>query len=220
MTSATINSSTELAFVGTDFPTEGYTAVAIILGVESSSATINDATSITATFDHGIPILSTEAAPSLRFVPSDARIRRRLVALTDSDEQLIAFQTDILITNALSVTDSTSGLSCSFQGGCSYSVTANGLFSTLEANESSYIDVCGNQCVLDSAASSASEAVCTLPYVSTTYSAAEYDIVKTGVLHEGIWTGTASDEELAKLIDNKNMIDMVDSTSSNCYFQI
>ena len=114
MTSATINSSTELAFVGTNFPTQGYTAVAIILGVESSSATINDDTSITATFDHGIPISSTEAAPSLRFVPSDERIRRRLVALTDSDEQLIAFQTDILITNALSVTDSTSGLSCSF----------------------------------------------------------------------------------------------------------
>lgn len=40
------------------------------------------------------------------------------------------------------------------------------------------------------------------------------------MLHEGIWTGTASDTELAKLIDNKNMIDMQDSTSSNCYFQI
>lgn len=138
VTSVTLNSSTEIAFVGTNFPTSDYDAVVIILGVESSSATINDDTSITATFDHGIPVSSTTAVPSLRFLPTSTTSsrRRRLIALTDSDEQLIAFQaTEISITNALSVTDSTSGLSCSFQGGCSYTVTANGLFSTLEASE-------------------------------------------------------------------------------------
>lgn len=39
------------------------------------------------------------------------------------------------------------------------------------------------------------------------------------MLHDGTWSGTASEAELAKLIDNKNMIDMVDSSSS-CHFQI
>ena len=90
---------------------------------------------------------------------------------------MIAFQTDITITNELSVTDSSSALSCSFQGGCPYTVSANGLFSTLQASETSYIEVCGNECVLDETASSAGEAVCTLPYVSTAFSAANYDIV-------------------------------------------
>ena len=141
-----------------------------------------------------------------------------MISLTDQDEQLIAFQSDISITNELSVTDSTIGLKCSFQGGCPYTVTANGLFSTLQASETSKIEVCGNECLLDETASSAEEAVCILPYVSTAYSAAEYDIVQVGVLHDGVWTGTATDEELAKLIDNKNMIDMTDSTSSSCYF--
>lgn len=60
---------------------------------------------------------------------------------------------------------------------------------------------------------------CTLPLVSTAYSASNFEIVTEGILHDGTWTGTASDEELAKLIDGKNMIDMSDS-SSNCYFQI
>ena len=61
---------------------------------------------------------------------------------------------------------------------------------------------------------------CNLPYVSTAYSADTFEIVTEGILHDGTWTGTASDEELAKLIDGKNMVDMNDSTSSDCYFQI
>ena len=44
--------------------------------------------------------------------------------------------------------------------------------------------------------------------------------MQSGILHDGTWTGTASDEELARLIDGVNMIDMSDSTKSNCYFQI
>ena len=140
-----------------------------------------------------------------------------MISLTDVDEQLIAFQSGISITNELSVTDSTSGLSCSFQGGCEYAVSASGLFSTLFASDSSKIEVCGNECILNESASGSGEAICTLPYVSTAYSAAEYDIVQVGVLHDGVWTGTASDRELNKLIDNKNMVDISDETSSSCY---
>jgi len=53
--------------------------------------------------------------------------------------------------------------------------------------------------------------------VSTAYSADNYEIVVEGKIHDGTWTGTASDAELAKVIDGKNMIDMIDSTSSGCF---
>ena len=56
--------------------------------------------------------------------------------------------------------------------------------------------------------------------VSTAYSAANFEIVKKGTLHDGTWTGTASAEELAKLIDTNNMNAVADSTASDCYFQI
>jgi hypothetical protein len=79
------------------------------------------------------------------------------------------------------------------------------------------IDVCGNTCVVDEDASDASQTTCTLPHVSTAYSAAEYDVVTAGLLHDGTWTGTASSTELAKLIDGKNMVDMEDS-STYCQF--
>lgn len=60
---------------------------------------------------------------------------------------------------------------------------------------------------------------CTLPHVATAYSAAQFEVVSAGLLHDGTWTGTASDTELAKLIDGKNMIDMQDS-NTECYFQV
>ena len=83
---------------GLNFPTSGFDAVVIILGVESDSAVINSDTSITATFSSGVPASSTEIAPSLRLVPTTGG-RRRLVALTDADEQQIAYQDAITFTN-------------------------------------------------------------------------------------------------------------------------
>ena len=116
------------------------------------------------------------------------------------------------------MTDSTSGLSCSFQGGCPYTITAAGLTATFIGDETNSINVCGNPCTIDTDASDADQMTCNLPYVSTAYSADTFEIVTEGILHDGTWTGTASDEELAKLIDGKNMVDMNDSTSSDCYF--
>ena len=77
------------------------------------------------------------------------------MSLADADLQLIAIPSDITVTNSLSVTDSTSGLSCSFQGGCSYTVTAAGLTASLSGSSTNQIDVCGNPCVINAAASDA-----------------------------------------------------------------
>lgn len=86
MTGVTISSASQVDILGTDFPTSDKDAIVIIQGVESSYCTINDSTSITAVFDNGIPVINSEATPSIRFVPTTSSERRRLVALTDADE--------------------------------------------------------------------------------------------------------------------------------------
>ena len=139
---------------------------------------------------------------------------------TGANSLVAAQDASITISNALSVSSSTSGLSCSFAGGCPYTVTAASLTATLVGSTTDYIDVCGNKCAIDEANSDSSQLTCTLPYVSTTYSASNYDIVTKGLLHDGTWTGTASDAELAKLIDNNNIVDMTDSTAADCYAQV
>ena len=164
-----------MTITGSDFPTSDYDVIVVFRGVESTSAVIDSDSSISATYDNGVPIADTAASPSVRFVPTSNR--RRLVALADADLQLIALPSDITISNTLSVTDSTSGLSCSYQGGCSYSVTAAGLTASLTGNASNQIDVCGNPCVINNDLSDADQTTCTLPYVSTAYSASTYDIV-------------------------------------------
>lgn len=153
VTAATVTSANSMIVEGTGFPTSGYAAIVLFKGIESSSAVISDATSITVTFDNGIPVSEEASAPSVHFVPSDGR--RRLVSLDSADIQLIATQVDVTIQNNLSVTSSTAGLSCSFQGGCSYTVYADGLSSSLVGSSTNSIDVCGNPCVIDDANSDA-----------------------------------------------------------------
>ena len=153
VTGASISSASTITIEGTAFPTSDYDVIVVYKGVESTSSVIDSETSITATFDNGVPISDSAAAPSVRFVPQSRR--RRLMSLADADLQLIAIPSDITVTNSLSVTDSTSGLSCSFQGGCSYTVTAAGLTASLSGSSTNQIDVCGNPCVINAAESDA-----------------------------------------------------------------
>lgn len=167
VTSASISSSSTIAVEGTGFPTSDYDVIVLFKGVESDSAVINSDTSITATFNNGIPVSESAESPSIRFVPAEDGGRRQLISLRDAGIQLIGWISgdSTTIQNTLSVTDSTSGLSCSFQGGCSYTVTSDGLTSTLTDSETNYIDVCGNNCVIDTDASDADQTTCTLPLV-------------------------------------------------------
>lgn len=219
VTGATVASSSTITITGTGFDT-ALDAVVVFKGVESDSAVITDATSITATFTAGVPVTSAASTISVSFVPKPAG-GRRMLSLADSNSQLVAAQaTPVEIENTLSVTASTTGLSCSFQGGCPYEVTAAGLYATLKESSTDSIDVCGNVCAIDDEASTADTVSCTLPLLASAYSASNYEVVSEDVLHSGTWTGTASDEELAKLVNGKNIIDVIDSTSSDCYFQI
>jgi hypothetical protein len=68
------------------------------------------------------------------------------------------------LTNEISITDSTSGLTCSFAGGCQYEVTANGL-ATMFKNDSSsnYISICDEICEFNEEDSTSSVTKCKLP---------------------------------------------------------
>ena len=114
VTAAAVASSSTIELTGTAFPTSEYDVIVLYKGVESSSAVIDSDTSITATFSNGIPISAIAASPSVRFVPIETSTRRRLMSLVDADLQLIAIPSDVTVSNTLSVTDSTDGLSCSF----------------------------------------------------------------------------------------------------------
>ena len=90
LTSLSASSATQVDITGENFPTSGFSAVLIINGVQSSSSVTTDASTISVTFDNGVPVTSVATSPSLRFVPT-AGGGRRLVAVTDTEEQQIAF---------------------------------------------------------------------------------------------------------------------------------
>ena len=177
------------------------------MGVESSSSTIIHAGQIDFTFDLGVPVASAASPMQVRFDHQSL------------NEQIYAVQNDILSDHQAVIQSSTQGLVCSFQGGCSYTVGGTGLTSSLLNSEVNSIDVCGNTCVVDEDASDSLFVTCTLPHIVTAYSASEYDVMVPGSLHSGTWTGTASDDELAKLVDGINTVDMEDS-NTDCYFQV
>lgn len=86
------------------------------------------------------------------------------------------FDDSVTFEKTLSVTATTTDLECSFAGGCTYSVEAEGLYATLLDSEN-YISMCGQLCTLRDDLSSASAAVCELPHLATTYSVDTYTIV-------------------------------------------
>lgn len=150
--------SNTIVFSGTNFFTSGYTGHASYSGVEADVVTIDSATQATAVWTLGLPPTGADEIPQLWFNE------------TSSDVLHYASQSGTLA-KTLSITSSTSGLQCSFAGGCLLEVFAEGL-STLLKNDTSnnFITVCDEQCEFDPSLSDATKAVCKLPKVSTVYS--------------------------------------------------
>lgn len=160
--SATVSGQT-IVFTGTDFKTAGFTARAFFNGIKADSVVVDSATQVTATWTLGVPVVVNATKPVLRF-HEDTSITV-LVSIMNAE-----------ITNALTVTSSSQGLTCSFAGGCSLEVTANGLATMLKQNPAeNYISVCENKCTFDETSTS-SVAKCKLPSVSTLYSDSNYGI--------------------------------------------
>jgi hypothetical protein len=94
-----------LTFTGTGFPTTGYTAFVAFAGVNATTVTVVNETSVTAEFTE-IGLAATTAIPELYFQST-----------TDTFNYIWATN-KVSITKLLVLTSSTSELSCSFAGGC------------------------------------------------------------------------------------------------------
>jgi hypothetical protein len=108
VSTASVSSSSTIDISGSSFLTSDHDVIVLYKGVQSTTSVVNSDSSITATFGNGIPVSDVEASPSVHFVPAGTS------TLADASLQLIALGSEITVANALSVTDSTSGLSCSF----------------------------------------------------------------------------------------------------------
>jgi hypothetical protein len=154
-------------FTGTDFYDIGYTASASFMGVAADSVVIDSTTKVTATWNLGVPtttLTDETAMTSLAFTLSTAPgTTYHAIRAGDGSAKL---------KNAFALTTSSSGLECSFQGGCVYSVKGTPGFTSLlnAAPADNYIKVCERKCVLDAASSTAGEAKCHLPAIPTIYS--------------------------------------------------
>ena len=109
-------------------------------------------------------------------------------------------------------------LTCSFQGGCIYSVKGAGLTNSLSIGDENKITLCDRECILDLDLSNASITKCKLPSLMTKFSASTYNMAEASNL-AGIWNGSGSDTELLKLNDGNNLDDYSDSTSK-CFYQM
>ena len=120
----------------------------------------------------------------------------------------------------LNIQSTTSGLSCSFAGGCSYEISGSGIASSLlSGNSNNKIDFCGQDCIVDVANSSVSTTVCSVPALPSLYSEENYKIERAGPLaNKGVWSGTTSEVQIAKLFDEDETTVLEDTTQSNCYF--
>jgi hypothetical protein len=140
VSSVALSSATEISFTGTNFPSDECEAV--FLGMVSNSCVRSLDSSISATFDFGVPTSSTDVTPELRFIASDGT-HYALVDVT------------AIISNPLSISLTEPTQQSSFAGGCPLKVTASGLTSDILLGKSE-IRVCEKPCMIDEAASSSS----------------------------------------------------------------
>ena len=205
--------SSTIAFTGTGFFTAGYDAKASFGGHEATAVVVASATSATATFAKGIPTVSAAEAPKLWFVKTTRR--RALAAVADTKETHYASNTQTL-DNALAVTTSSTGLSCSFAGGCLFEITASGLATQMASNsKDNYVTVCGQPCIY-SDASDAAVAKCSVPSISTSYSNTNFKIQEPQQdLVAGKSFGTNADH--AKVFDNNLLNNQGADSTADCH---
>ena len=97
---------TKINFVGTNFPTSGYTGKVTFGGTDADSVTITSATTIEATYTYAVPLKDIAEKPIVRFVSNSSPnyIHFASVATT--------------LINAFTASNEVSTISCSFAGGC------------------------------------------------------------------------------------------------------
>jgi len=182
--------SDQINFTGTGFLAAGNDVSCVFQGVTGTVSSVST-TSAECSFAVGVPA-GEAAIASIIFKDQATQVE----LTSDANMQTL--------TNSLSIGSGASGVSCSYAGGCTYTVSGNGLAGAIQSDMDNKITVCGNECSLDLNASTGSEAACTLPPLATSFSADAFDIVKANDIMTK-WTGTGLD--LNKLNDNINTKD-------------
>jgi hypothetical protein len=138
-----------IVFTGTNFDLVDFTAAASFASIDADSVVVDSNTQITATFTLGVPTVASAEAPLLKFTSND--ISHFAVSATT-------------LANELSVSASSSGLECSFAGGCLFEVTSTGLASLIKNNSTeNYVSVCEQPCLFSEEDSSSTVTKCKLP---------------------------------------------------------
>ena len=114
------HSANSIVFTGTGFPTTGYTASGSYNSVTSSTFEVTSETSATIIFAEGGVPIGTDLVATIWFT-------------SDSDSSILypTMADTILLTVELVIESSTTDLTCSFNGGCAYTITGSGLYSSL-----------------------------------------------------------------------------------------
>jgi hypothetical protein len=114
------HSENSIVFTGTGFPTTGYTASGSYNSVTSSTFEVTSETSATIIFAEG-------------GVPIGADLVAKIWFTSNSDSSILypTMADTILLTVELVIESSTTDLTCSFNGGCAYTITGSGLYSSL-----------------------------------------------------------------------------------------
>jgi len=111
--------------------------------------------------------------------------------------------------------DSTLDLSCSYAGGCTYTINHNGLAANFYNNpENNYLHIFGYKTHFRSLHANPSKAIIRLPEVSTDYSLREYELSEPKRLW-GMNRFGSDYENLDKLFDFEKFEDY--SSASQCY---
>ena len=117
--------------------------------------------------------------------------------------------------NPFSLTSSTAGLSCSFNGGCELSMTGTaGVKTLIRANpKDNFIKVCEQKCEFIDDSSSAEDIKCRLPPIPTTYSNNNFEIGKVQQeLNSGVYFGV---DDVSKAFDG-SVFTRVDNNDKTC----
>lgn len=206
-TSVTL-SSNQFTITGTSFPTDSIYTVYVIYNNAEHSGTVVSSEEIQATFTgNGVPLATSDLDVRVEFRENTSPV----TGIVAMDTQTVA--------NAPAVSTFTPTVSCSYAGGCEISVTAPGIVASVLTNPTtSYIDVCGNQCLIDTTKSAESVLYCTLPELHTTYSVSTYSLGEEVTLTGTLLATNSADQD--KLIDGKNIIFYTDDTETGCYVGI
>lgn len=215
------STDTTIVFTGKNFQAALFPGSASLagkasfMGVEATSVVIDSATQATATFAMGVPTTSlTTHIPKLYFVETktvDSKVVMKVPTI-------YAISTTAL-TKAFALTSSSTGLECSFAGGCKYKVVGtSGLTSLLKTDSATnYIKVCEKKCELITADSTSTETYCKTPGVSTTYSNTNYGIERqSDRLDSGKYFATVQ-EEAYKAFNNVLTDTVAYTSNAGCH---